>query len=54
MYPRLVMNMTKLRANIDAVAKITKEGGKCDTDDRYQEPLCGSGGEPHDRRASHG
>ena len=29
MYPRLVMDMNKLKGNLDAVAKITKEDGKC-------------------------
>ena len=31
MYPRLVMDLKKLRENIDAVAKIAKEDGKCET-----------------------
>lgn len=31
MYPRFVMNMTKLKGNLDAVARITKEDGKCDS-----------------------
>ena len=29
MYPRLVIDLKKLKANLDAVAKITKEEGKC-------------------------
>ena len=29
MYPRLVINLNKLKANLDAVAKITKEEGGC-------------------------
>ncbi len=31
MYPRLVMDMKKLKGNLDAIAKITKEDGKCDS-----------------------
>lgn len=29
MYPKLVYNMNKLKANVDAAAKITKDQGKC-------------------------
>ena len=29
MYPKLIVNMDKLKANIDACAKITKEDGGC-------------------------
>ena len=31
MYPRLVIDLNKFRGNLDAVAKITKEDGKCDS-----------------------
>ena len=31
MYPRLVLDLNKFRGNLDAVAKITKEDGKCDS-----------------------
>ncbi|MFR2965477.1 MAG: hypothetical protein ACLTK0_03255 [Anaerovoracaceae bacterium] len=29
MYPRLVINLNKLRSNLDAVAHITKDEGGC-------------------------
>ena len=29
MYPKLIVNLEKLRENIDAAAKITKEDGNC-------------------------
>ncbi len=29
MYPRLLINIEKLKKNIDAVAKITKDDGNC-------------------------
>ena len=29
MYPRLLVDLNKLRSNLDAVAKITKEQGGC-------------------------
>ncbi|MEE0516499.1 MAG: hypothetical protein UC708_01335 [Anaerovoracaceae bacterium] len=29
MYPRLVIDLKKLRSNLDAVAHITKDEGKC-------------------------
>ena len=40
MYPRLVMDMKKLRGNIDAVAHITKDEGKCETMMIVTKSLC--------------
>ena len=40
MYPRLVMDMKKLKGNIDAVAKISKEDGGCETLKIVTKSLC--------------
>lgn len=52
MYPRLVIDINKLKSNLDAVAHITKDQGRLQPYDSHQRTLCRQGNGTHGGAAS--